>query len=175
MTALPNTLPVAPAIPSAGAESAVDALVFHLDYLDAKLTAIGEQFADDITAEHAHELHSAWDEVQQARLSLDRLRTRPASPAHVVDFEEFTARWDRANEPVSALLADRPGYAVAQWAAARARYEAAFVEAVRPVARERAGRIEDLDEAAAQLDRACRELGEHRTPSPVRQPARRGR
>lgn len=175
MTALPNTLAAAPAAASAGAESAVDALAFHLDYLDAKLAAIGEQLPEDISAEHGHELHSAWDEVQQARLALDRLRTRPAAAAPVVDFEEFTARWDRANEPVSALLSDRPGYAVAQWASARARYEVAFVEAVRPVARERAGRIEDLDEAAAQLDRACRELGEHCTPSLVRRPARRRR
>jgi len=75
MTSSQGTVAATPA----RAETAVDALAFHLNYLDAKLTAIGEQFAKDISAEHAHELHSAWDEVQQARLALDRLRTRLAA------------------------------------------------------------------------------------------------
>lgn len=164
MTSLPGPL----AVPSAPVEAALDALAFHLDYLDAKLTAIGEQFAEDISAEHSHDLHSAWDEVQQARATLDRLRTPPTArtPAEIcagsVDFDEFTARWDHASEPISALLADRPTYAVAEWAAARARYELAFVEAVRPATPGHAQRVEHLGEAAAQLDRACTALSDAR-------------
>ena len=119
--------------------------------------------------------------MQQARAALDRLRARPATdprPARctaVVDFDEFTARWDRANEPISALLLDRPTCAAAEWGAARARYELAFVEAVRPAAMGHAQRVEHLGEAAAQLDRACRTLGEHWPPAPPRRPARRRR
>jgi hypothetical protein len=181
MTSLQGTSPAAPPAFSARAETAVDALVFHLDYLDAKLTAIGEDFAEDISVEHAHELHSASDEVQQAREALARLRAQPATDTHpargaaVVDFDEFTARWDRANEPISALISDRPAYAVAEWGAARARYELAFVEAVRPAAMGHAQRVERLDEAAAQLDRACRALEEHRLLAPPRRPARQRR
>jgi hypothetical protein len=181
MTTLPGTIAATPTAPSARAEAAVDALAFHLDYLDAKLTAIGEQFAEDISAEHTHDLHSAWDEVQQARNALDRLRARPATGPHpaqcaaVVDFDEFTTRWDRANEPISALLSDRPVYAVAEWAAARARYELAFVEAVRPVMLGSDQRVERLTEAGTQLDRACRSLEEHRPSIAPRRPARRRR
>lgn len=73
MTSPSGTVASAPAASSARTEAAFDALAFHLNYLDAKLTAIGEQFAEEISAEHAHDLHSAWDEVQQARDALDRL------------------------------------------------------------------------------------------------------
>lgn len=158
MTSLPGPL----AAPSAPAEAAVDALAFHLDYLDAKLTAIGEQFAEDISAEHSHDLHSAWDEVQQARATLGRLRTPPTAhtPAGMcagsVDFDEFTARWDRASEPISALLADRPTYSVAEWAAARARYELAFVEAVRPATRHLATGIFSVDVSPSRRTGLCR-------------------
>lgn len=157
MTSLPGRL----AAPSASAETAVDALAFHLDYLDTKLTSIGEQYAEDISTEHSHDLHSAWDEVQQARATLARLRTAPTAhtPAERctggVDFDEFTARWDRANGPISTLLSDPSAYAVAEWAAARARYALAFVEAVRPTTPGHAKRVALLDEAAAELDRAC--------------------
>ena len=169
MTSLQGTYPAAPSVPSARAETAVDALVFHLDYLDAKLTAIGEDFAEDISAEHAHELHSAWDEVQQARVTLGRLRARPAidppsAPcAPVVDFEEFTARWDRANEPIGELFSDNTARAIAEWAAARARYELVFVEVVRPVPMNSTGRAARLREAEAELDRACEALHDERT------------
>ncbi|HTJ71323.1 MAG TPA: hypothetical protein VL551_27530 [Actinospica sp.] len=168
MTSPADTPTAAPLDPTASAEDAADALAFHLDYLDAKLTAIGEDFARDISVEHAHELHSAWDEVQQARGALDRLRARPITDPHparsaaVVDFEEFTTRWDRATEPISALLSDQLAYAVAQWAAARTRYELAFVEAVRPATPGHAQRVERLDEAAVQLDRALATLDEVR-------------
>lgn len=177
MTSLPGAVTATPA----RAETAVDALAFHLNYLDAKLTAIGEEFAEDISAEHAHDLHGAWDEVQQARNVLDLLRARPDTDPHparcasVVDFEEFTARWERANEPISSLLSDRPVYAVARWAAARARYELAFVEAVRPVVLGPDQRVEYLTEAGTELDRACLALEEHRPSVPPRRAARRRR
>ena len=155
-------LSIAAAAPvSTRAENAVDALASHLDYLDDKLTAIGSKYAEDISAEHAHDLHSAWDEVQQARITLDRLRARPAADppsiqcAAVVDFEEFTARWDRANEPIGKLFSDKMARSIAEWAAARARYELVFVEAVRPVPMNSAGRAARLREAEAELDRAC--------------------
>lgn len=174
-------LPDRSAAPSARAETAVDALAFHLDYLDTKLTAIGEQFAQDISAEHSHDLHSAWDEVQQARVTLAQLRTAPTAHAPSercaggVDFDEFTARWDRANEPISTLLSDPPTYAVAEWAAARARYALAFVEAVRPTTPGHAQRVVLLDEAAAELDRTCTALNDVRSTLAVPPPRRAGK
>lgn len=176
-----TSLPRRSAAPSARAETPADALAFHLDYLDAKLTAIGAQYAEDISAEHSHDLHSAWDEVQQARATLARLRTEPTAHAPSercaggVDFDEFTARWDRANEPISTLLSDPPAYAVAEWAAARARYALAFVEAVRPTTPGHAQRVELVDEAAAELDRACAALSGVRSTLAGPPPRRAGR
>lgn len=76
---------------------------------------------------------------------------------------------------MSALLADRPVYAVAQWAAARARYELAFVEAVRPAPVGPDQLVERLAGAGTQLDRACRALEEYLLSRPPRRPAARCR
>jgi hypothetical protein len=184
MSQLPGPSTSAAAPLSTRTENAVEALAFHLDYLDDKLTAIGSTYAEDISAEHAHDLHSAWDQVRQARVTLDRLRARPttdppsARRAPVIDFEAFTARWDRANEPISELLRDKTARTIAEWAAARARYELAFVEAMRPVAMDSSGRVARLREAEVELDRACKALSDSEpTPatSPVERPRRRAR
>lgn len=55
---------------AAHTDPAVRALAFELDYLDAKLTTIGREYAEDISPDHAHELHSAWDAVYNARAGL---------------------------------------------------------------------------------------------------------
>jgi hypothetical protein len=156
--------PASPPASSTRAETAVDALAFHLDYLETKLAEIGKEYAEDISTEHAHDLHSAWDEVQQARAALDRLRAQPRADASsarcpaFVDFDVFTARWDRASEPISALIGDKAAWAIAEWAAARAKYELVFVEAVRPAPASSAARADRLCEAQAELDRACKAL-----------------
>jgi hypothetical protein len=61
------------------ADRAVRTLAFELDYLDATLTAIGQEYAEDISPQQAHDLHSACDAVQHARAALSRLHHEPVA------------------------------------------------------------------------------------------------
>ena len=140
-------------------------IAFELDYLAAKLTSICEEHGEQLDDELAHELHSAWDSVHVARTALSSAPCAAGAGAGAwpdgvcpVDIDQFTARWDRANEPIGQLISDKPAWAVAEWAAARARYELAFVDAMRPVPADRAARSNRLREAEAELDRACEAL-----------------
>ena len=156
------------------------AIAFELDYFAAKLTSIREEFGDQLDDGLAHELHSLWDSVRVAQAALT---TAPAvvglgtgvwpDGTCTVDIDEFSTRWDRANEPISDLMGDKAMWAVAEWAAARARYELAFVDAMRPAPASRAERSARLSEAEAKLERACEAVGMARVPVVSPRPRRR--
>lgn len=167
----PTVASSGPALPvrSQQPDSPFGAIAFQLDYLSAKLTSIREEYGEDLHADLAHDLHSAWDAVHVAQAALSSVPAETATPGEpwpdgtcAVDVEEYFARWDRANEPISELLRDKSARAIAEWAAARARYEQVFVEAVRPAPANRTARAARLREAEAELDRACETLRDAR-------------
>jgi hypothetical protein len=172
MTSIAN--PTAPTASNSSpqASTPLSVVAFELVYLAAKLTSIRDEFGDQLDDDLAHELHSAWDSVQVAQAALISAPSA-AEPgvwawpdgACAVDIDQFSPRWDRANEPISGLMDDKATWAVAEWAAARARYELAFVDAVRPAPAGRAARSTRLSEAEAELDRACEALRRARTPA----------
>jgi hypothetical protein len=154
-------------------------VAFELAYLAAKLDSIRGEFGDQLDDDLAHDLHSAWDSVQVAQAALSSAPSVEIGPAAwpdgvcTVDIDQFSARWDRANGPISHLMADKAVWAVAEWAAARARYELAFVDALRPAPADRAARSTRLSETEAELDRACEALGGARVPAASPRPRRR--
>lgn len=161
MTALSSTAKT-PGSPNP--DTGLETIAFHLDYVAAKLTAISEGYVEEVHGDLAHDLHSAWDAVCLARVALRKVCAAQAFPGlpQGTDFaallDEFTARWDRANEPIGWLRAEKTSWAAAEWAAARARYEAAIGEVVRPVPVDPEERLTRLRETEAELDRACTAL-----------------
>jgi hypothetical protein len=142
-------------------DSPFDAIAFQLDYIAAKLNSIHDEYGEALDEDLAHDLHSTWDAVQQARAALrGPAVTGPTVPEAgcIVDFDDYAARWDRANEPISRSFPDRPARRVAEWASARTRYELAFIETVRPAPVDAEYRLARLRKAEVELDRTCAAL-----------------
>ena len=172
-----SSIPATP-LPPQQPDSPFDVIAFQLDYVATKLTTIHEEYDEELDEDLAHDLHSAWDAVQQARAALrGPAVTGPAAPEPsteagcAVDFEDYAARWDRANEPISRLFPDRAARLVAEWASARTRYELTFIETVRPAPVDAEYRLARLREAEVELDRTCAALTVSQ-PAPVVVPAK---